>query len=180
MANPTEPRHDGFRAELDDGQIVETDGSTITDPRSGTLVPAVVLRMSRTRAHLLAHLLDDWCRTARVFATLRSSEVTERALVWALEAGAAAGGDPEATRCALGGPQTPSVTQRLRAAAVLSEREQQVNPVQRIAVVDAAARWLAEDAGEDLAEALLQAVCSDTVTAKLVYLALIEQPETAH
>jgi hypothetical protein len=47
-------------------------------------------------------------------------------------------------------------------------------------VVDAAARWLAEDAGEDLAEALLQAVCSDTATANFVYLALIEQPETAH
>ena len=135
--------------------------------------------MSRTCAHTLAHLLDDWCRVARVYATLRSSEVTERALVWALEASAAAGGDPDATHCGLSGPQTPSVAQRLAAAAVLSERERQINPVQRIAVVDAAARWLAEDAGEDLAEALLQAVCSDTVTANLVYLALIEQPETA-
>jgi hypothetical protein len=63
---------------------------------------------------------------------------------------------------------------------VLRERERRMTPVQRIAVVDAAARWLAEDAGEDLAEALLQAVCSDTATANFVYLALIEQPETAH
>ncbi|HCU93568.1 MAG TPA: hypothetical protein DHU96_12900 [Actinobacteria bacterium] len=179
MANPTDPRPEPFRAQLDDGQIVETDGSTVTDPASGSPVPAVLLRMSRTRAHTLAHLLDDWCRVARVYATLRSSEVTERALVWALEASAAATGDPEATRCALSGPQAPSVAQRLAAAAVLSEREHRINPVQRIAIVDAAARWLAEDAGEDLAEALLQAVCSDPVTANFVYLALIEQPEPA-
>jgi hypothetical protein len=180
MANPTDPRAEHFRAELDDGQIVEADGSTVADPVSGSPVPAVLLRMSRTRAHMLAHLLDDWCRVARVFATLRSSEVTERPLVWALEASAAAAGDPEATHCALHGPEAPSVTQRLAAAAVLSEREHRINPVQRIAVVDAAARWLAEESGEDLAEALLQAVCSDTVTANFVYLALIEQPETAH
>ena len=125
-----------------------TDGSTVTDPASGSPIPAVLLRMSRTRAHTLAHLLDDWCRVARVYATLRSSEVTERALVWALEASAAATGDPEATRCALSGPQAPSVAQRLAAAAVLSEREHRINPVQRIAIVDAAARWLAEDAGK--------------------------------
>ena len=44
MANPTD---DGpFRAELDDGQIIEADGSTIRDPASGASVPAVVLRMS--------------------------------------------------------------------------------------------------------------------------------------
>jgi hypothetical protein len=127
MANPTDPRAEGFRAELDDGQVVEVDGSTVTDPQSDAPVPVVVLRMNRTRAHLLAHLLDDWCRAARVFATFRSSEVTERALAWALEASAAAGGDPGATRCALAGPQTPSVAQRLAAAAVLSERERRIN-----------------------------------------------------
>ena len=32
MANPTEPHPEAFRAELHDGQIVEADGSTITDP----------------------------------------------------------------------------------------------------------------------------------------------------
>ena len=99
MANPTD---DGpFRAELDDGQIIEADGSTIRDPASGAEVPAVVLRMSPARAHVLAHVLDDWSRAALIFATLRSSEVTERALAWTLEAGAAATGDPEAGRCAL-------------------------------------------------------------------------------
>jgi hypothetical protein len=176
MANPTDPAAERFRAELDDGQIVEADGSTITDPASGGPVPAVVLRMSRTRAHVLAHLLEDWCRIARVFVTLRSTEVTERALAWTLEAGAAAAGDPGAAQRAVGIPETPSPTQRLAALTVLRERERRISPVQGIAVVDAAARWLAEDAGEELAEALLRAVCSDTATANLVYLALIERP----
>ena len=176
MANPTDPPPERFRAELDDGRVVETDGSTVTDPVSGAAVPAVLLRMSRTQAHVLAHVLDDWCRVALVFATLRSSEVTERALAWTLEAGAAAAGDPEATRCTIRVPGTPSVAQRLAAAAVLREREQRISPVQRIAVVDAAARWLAEDAGEELARALLEAVCSETTTANLAYLALIDRP----
>ncbi len=175
MANPTDPPPERFRAELDDGRVVETDGSTVTDPESGTAVPAVLLRMSRTQAHMLAHVLDDWCRVALVFATLRSSEVTERALAWTLEAGAAAAGDPEATRCTIRVPGTPPVAQRLAAAAVLREREQRISPVQRIAVVDAAARWLAEDAGEELAQALLEAVCSETTTANLAYLALIDR-----
>ena len=39
MANPTD---DGpFRAELDDGQVIEADGSTIRDPASGTQVRPV-------------------------------------------------------------------------------------------------------------------------------------------
>jgi site-specific recombinase XerD len=57
---------------------------------------------------------------------------------------------------------------RLAAVAVLREREQRISAVQRIAVVDAAARWLAEDAGEELARALLEAVCSESTTAALI------------
>ena len=174
MANPTD---DGpFRAELDDGQIIEADGSTIRDPATGTQVPAVVLRMSPARAHVLAHVLDDWSRAALIFATLRSSEVTERALAWTLEAIAATSGDPEAGRCALRVAQTPTAAQRLAAVSVLQQREHRISPVQRIAVVDAAARWLAEDAGEELAQALLQAVCTKSTTASFAYLALIDRP----
>ena len=174
MANPTD---DGpFRAELDDGQVIEADGSTIRDPASGIQVPALVMRMSPARAHVLAHVLDDWCRAALIYATLRSSEVTERALAWTLEAGAAATGDPEAGRCALRVARTPTATQRLAAVGVLQQREQRISPVQRIAVVDAAARWLAEDAGEELAQALLQAVCTEPTTASFAYLALIDRP----
>jgi hypothetical protein len=32
MANPTDPRPDQFRAELDNGEVVEADGSTVRDP----------------------------------------------------------------------------------------------------------------------------------------------------
>jgi len=176
MANPTDPSAGPFRAELDDGQIIEADGSTIRDPASGADVPSVVLRMTPARAHVLAHVLDDWCRAALVFATLRSSEVTERELAWTLEAGAAAAGDREAARCALRVARTPTAAQRLAAVGVLQQREQRITPVQRIAVVDSAARWLAEDAGEELAQALLEAVCTERTTASFVYLALIDRP----
>jgi hypothetical protein len=179
MANPTDPGTGRFRSELDDGQIVEADGTTITDPASGTQTPTIVLRMSRTRAHTLAHVLDDWCRTALVFATLRSSEMTERALAWTLDTGAAAAGDPEAGRCALRVAQAPTASQRLAAVTVLQQREQRITPVQRIAVVDAAARWLAEDDGEELARALLGAVCTQATTANFVYLALIAPTGTS-
>jgi hypothetical protein len=176
MANPTDPPSGHFRAELDDGQIVEADGSTITDPQSGAAETAVVLRMTAKRAHVLAHILEDWCRVALVFATLRSSESTERALAWTLEVGAAAAGDPEAGRHSLRIPDLPSASQRLAAVNVLREREHAVTPIQRIAVVDAAARWLGEDSGEELARALLEATCSERMTANFVYLALIEPP----
>lgn len=176
MANPTEPPPEHFRAELGDGQIVETDGSTVTDPASGAAAPAVLLRMTRARAHTLAHVLQDWSRVALVFTTLHSSETTERALAWTLEAGAAAAGDPAASRCAMPTPEIPSVAQRMAAVTVLGERESGISPVQRIAVVDAAARWLAEEAGEELARALLETVCTERTTANFVYLALIEPP----
>ena len=135
--------------------------------------------MTPARAHTLAHVLDDWCRAALLFATVRSTEATERALAWTLETGAAAAGDPDAARCPRDRPEAPSAAQRLAAVAVLRDRDQRITPVQRIAVIDAAARWLAEDAGEELAQALLQAACADAITANFAYLALIEPPGTA-
>jgi hypothetical protein len=163
-----------FRAELDNGQIVEADGSTVADPATNKQVPAVLLRMTPGRAHLLSHIVDDWCRIALVFATLRSSETTERALAWTLETGAAALGDPQARRCPRSQPELPSAAQRLAAVSVLRERAPQITPVQAIAVIGAAARWLGDGAGEDLAQAMLQAACQDAITANFVYLALIE------
>ena len=179
MANPTDSRPEPVRAELEDGQVVESDGSTVTDPATGSQVPAVLLRMSRSRAHILAHVLDDWSRTALLFATPRPTEMTERALAWTLEAVTTAAGDPDAARFARSHAGTPSAEQRLAAVTVLREREKRITPVQRIAVIDAAARWLAEDAGEELAQALLQAACADPVTANFAHLALIAPPETA-
>jgi hypothetical protein len=176
MANHTQPGPEPFRALLENGQIVEADGSTVADPASGGQVPAVLLRMTPARAHVLSHVLDDWARAALIFATMRSSEPAERALAWTLEAGAAALGDDQARRCSRSQPETPSAAQRLAAVAVLRERRPQITPVQGIAVVDSAARWLGEGSGEDLAQALLQAACGDAITANFVYLALIEPP----
>ena len=176
MANHTQPRPEPFRAVLDSGQVVEADGSTVADPATGGQVPAVLLRMTPARAHVLSHVLDDWVHVALLFTTLRSSEPAELALAWTLEAGAAALGDDQARRCPRGQPETPSPAQRLAAVAVLRERLPRITPVQGIAVVDAAARWLGEGAGEDLAQALLQAACGDPITANFVYLALIEPP----
>src|SRR6185437_4553122 len=171
MANPTQPRPDPlFRAELENGQIVEADGSTVADPATDSQVPAVLLRMTPARAHTLAHLVDDWSRMALVFATLRSSEATERALAWTLENGAAALGDDQARRCPRSQPEAPSAAQRLAAVTVLRDREPDLTPIQGIAVIDAAARWLAEGNGEELAQALLQAACRDAITANFVYL----------
>ncbi len=125
MANPTQPRPDPlFRAELDNGQIVEADGSTVADPATDSQVPAVLLRMTPARAHTLAHVVDDWCRIALVFATLRSAEVTERALAWTLENGAAALGDADARalpaqspRCAVGRATARSLERAARTRA---------------------------------------------------------------
>lgn len=174
MANPTHPRPGQFRADLDNGQVVEADGSTVADPATGSQVPAVLLRMTPARAHVLAHVLDDWSRAAVIFATLRSSEVTERALAWTLEAGAATLGDPQAHRCRWNRPEVPTAAQRLAAVAVLRDRDPLITPVQRIAVIDAAARWFSEEAGEELAQALLQAACGDPITANFAFLALID------
>jgi hypothetical protein len=63
--------------------------------------------------------------------------------------------------------------QRLAAVAVLKEREPELSALQRLAVIDSAARWLGEEAGEELAWALLQAVCSDVTSVSHTYLALL-------
>lgn len=176
MANPTRPRPDPLlRAELEDGQVVEADGSTVADPATGSQVPAVLLRMTPTRAHVLAHVIDEWCRVCLVFTPPGSAEVTERALAWTLENGAAVLGSAEAMRCPNSQPEMPSPAQRLAAVAVLREREPGITPVQAIAVVDAAARWLAEDNGEELAQALLRVTTRNAITANFVFLALIER-----
>jgi beta-phosphoglucomutase-like phosphatase (HAD superfamily) len=76
-------------------------------------------------------------------------------------------------------PAGPSARQRIAAVTVLIEREQRMSPVQRVPVIDAAARWLTEEAGDELARALLGAACSEATTANFAYLALIGQTESA-
>lgn len=179
MANPIDPRAGRFRARLNAGQAVEADGSTMTDPASGGEVPAVLLRMTPERARELADVLDDWCRVSVVFTTLRGSAAAERVLAWTLATSATALGAAGSKARDPQPPAGPSARQRLAAVTVLSERDQRMSPVQRIAVVEAAARWLSEDAGEELARALLGAACTEDMTANFAYLALIGQPESA-
>jgi len=71
----------------------------------------------------------------------------------------------------------PSATQRLAAVTVLRETRKARYP--RFS----GSRWStrppggwARDAGEELARALLEAVCSRRMSANFVYLALIEPP----
>jgi hypothetical protein len=173
VTNPIDVPGEWFRMELDDGQVVEADGSTVTDPATGEQVPAVVLRMTKARAHVLAHVLEDWSRLALVFATLRSSVVTERALARTLDAGAALLSDSGALRCAVRVSESVSTAQRLAAVEVLKDREQHLTAIQRLAVVDSAARWLSDEAGDELAWALLAAVCSDVSTTSHTYLTLL-------
>jgi hypothetical protein len=69
----------------------------------------------------------------------------------------------------------------LRVAAVLRERTRLSDP-QLVAVVDGAARWLAEERGADYAWALLEAVSRDEETTRLAFSALTALPpdETVH
>ncbi len=60
---------------------------------------------------------------------------------------------------------------------MLLHREARLSAVQRVAVVDAAAWWLGEEAGDQLAWALLEAVCSASTTTGQVYVALLGQTE---
>jgi hypothetical protein len=73
--------------------------------------------------------------------------------------------------------------QRLAAVAVLDEREAHLSAVHRLALVDAATRWLSEpNGGEEFAYALLAASCAAEATTEHVYLALItpsDQPDGA-
>jgi hypothetical protein len=151
------------RIELDSGELVETSGA------------AVRLTMPAARAHGLAHLLDEWAASAGPLAG-RAAQTSGRVLARALEAGAAGLGDVEAARCAARLAGSVPTVRRLAALAVLGNCEPALSLVQRLAAVDAAARWLDEDAGDELAYALLAAVCSTGTSAGLAYLALISDP----
>jgi hypothetical protein len=61
--------------------------------------------------------------------------------------------------------------------SVLASREERLSGMQRVAVIDAAARWFQEEAGDELAYALIAAVCRSDLTASQVYTALISPTE---
>jgi hypothetical protein len=161
-----------FRVVLDDGEVIESTGGRIQPRYSDIAVPELVLRMPAARAHWLAHLLDEWSR-ALGLSPPKGWGPAERTLGRTLEAAAAALGDVDAMRCTARVFDGVSAPQRLAAAAVLAEREPDLTAVQRISVVDAAARWLNEEAGDQLALGLLTAVCRSDTSANFVYLALL-------
>ncbi len=169
MSNPIDVPAHRFRVELDGGAVVEPDEQW---PAADDRAPVIAIRMPAVRAHSLAHLLTDWASAFRLMPD--GAEVpTTAALGRAIEDVAAAMGDPGALACAARSSGSVSTERRLAAVGVLRELEPALTPVQRMAVVDSAARWLDEDAGDELAYALLSAVClSDTVTTR-AYLALI-------
>ncbi len=100
MSDTTGSSGTRFRAELDDGEVIEADGSTVLDRRSGEECPAIVIRMPVQRAHQLADVLGAGSRVVSVFDTRMPAVASELPLARALDAGAAALGDPAALRAA--------------------------------------------------------------------------------
>jgi hypothetical protein len=170
MNDPTDPVRRPFRLVLDGGEVVESAGGTVRPRHAKAALPELVLRMPAARAHWLAHVLD-----ARQ-QPIADRDPSDRVLARSLEAAAAALGDIGAMSCMARELGAVGAKQRLAATAVLGEREPRLSGVQRMAVVDAAARWFGEEAGDELAFALLGAVCRSDVTTTQVYTALLTQP----
>ena len=153
---------DLVRLVMEFGESVEVDGSTLFDPVADERVPAVVLRMPRGRAAWFGRVLDAYTRVCRLAGV--ELDAAESGLAWALSRAASAAGhvDPRWTPL---GPVTSG--RRMSAAAVLRETED-FDDTTLIAVVDAAARWLDEPAGDEYAWALLGAV-TDLPTQQRAY-----------
>lgn len=58
MAEATQPGRDAVRVALDNGEVVELDGGTVTV--DGQVSPSVLLRLVPWRARSLARALDEW------------------------------------------------------------------------------------------------------------------------
>jgi hypothetical protein len=119
MANSTEREPRRFRLAMDNGKVVEVDGSTLVDEDSGRTVTAVVLRLPAWRAHALAHVLASWNRAVDVFEEVTNVSQDESDLAWALSAASSAAGDLRARQEALRGPTSVLSGERAKAAAVL-------------------------------------------------------------
>jgi hypothetical protein len=170
----SEPDH--LQVALDNGEVVELDGSTLV--LGDEEYPSVVLRLAPWRARSVARVLEEWSAVSRVFHRVSRPILTELELSRTLDLAASALGDPEPTMPILRGDRVVPSRQRLDAVAVLAERETRLSALQRLALVDAAASWLSEpNGGDQLAHALLAAACTTEVTAEHAYLALITPPE---
>src|SRR6266566_2075260 len=155
MTDPTQPPVEPVRLLLDFGEIVEVDGSTVYDPVAEAPVPAVVLRMPRHRAAWFGRVLDAHTRVCRLVGV--ELDAAEGSTAWALSLASATAGDRDAVEAAARRARRVTSAQRMTAAAVLRAVED-FDDTTLIAVVDAAARWLDEPAGDEYAYALLGAV----------------------
>jgi hypothetical protein len=99
MANPTDVLSARFRVELGGGEAVVVDGSTLPSAAGGEPVPALTLLISAARAHARAHLVDEWQGAFRLPPD-KAMSGPNRLLAEALEAVAAAVGEPGALQCA--------------------------------------------------------------------------------
>jgi hypothetical protein len=176
MANSTERGPGRFRLAMDDGAVVEVDGSTLVDEDSGRTVVAVILRLPAWRAHALGHVLASWNAAVNLFEDIQRVSMDEGDLAWALYAASSAAGDPRAREEAQRPPTSVPSGRRAHAAEVLREREAfELHTL--IAVVDAAAWWLDQPRGDSYCTSLLNAV-TDQETAGAAYLALVGSPTT--
>jgi hypothetical protein len=147
---------------LEFGESVEVDGSTLYDPVANERVPAVVLRMPRGRAAWFGRVLEAYTRVCRLAGV--ELDAAESGPAWALVRAASAAGHVEPD---VGRSGRVTSGRRMSAAAVLREVED-FDDATLIAVVDAAARWLEEPAGDEYAWALLGAV-TDSATQQRAY-----------
>lgn len=175
MPDPTQFDPDRIRVALDHDEVVELDGGTVI--LDGEESPSVVLRLAPWRARSVARVLEEWSAVSRVFNRMTRPSLDELDLSRTLQLAASALDDDEPLLRFPPSTRTIPSRQRLAAVAVLGERETRLSAVQRLALVDAAAWWLAEpNGGQELAHALLAATCSEEVTTEHVYLALITPP----
>jgi hypothetical protein len=177
MPDSTQFGPDPIRVALDHGEVVELDGGTLV--LGGEEFPSVVLRLAPWRARSVARVLQEWSSVARIFHHSGRPHLDELELSRTLELAASALGDlDESIMQSSRSFRVVPDRQRLAAVAVLGEREPQLSAIQRLALVDAAAWWLSEpNGGDQLAHALLGATCSEAVTTKHAYLALITPSE---
>jgi hypothetical protein len=152
-----------FKIPLGGGEVVEYTGATVRVPYADQPVPELVLRMSVGFGHQLAHLL----------AHPPLASWSDMVLSRTLEAAAAALSDMDALRCATREVVGVKAAQRMAALGELVDREPDLSAGERVAVIDAAARWLDEDKSGELARALLSAVCRSPGGTDQVYLALL-------
>jgi hypothetical protein len=170
MTDPIDHPEHCFRVELDGGTSVYAENEQLLT--AGDPIPIVTIRLPASRAHALAHLMHDWVSVFRVTPD-RGDRPSTALLGRSIEDAAQALGETSAMACASRSAGGVPSRQRLAAVGILRVADPSMSPVERIAVVDAAARWLGEESGGELAFALLRAACSSEVVATQAYVELL-------